>query len=104
MMSSGWQTGNPSDLDVALPRVLETLDAIRREDQVQIERTVLELHEVLAAPDLGRLLVGQLEAELAQRATSARRRSRGDFSTKRSASCVVSGKPSRMAPDLPRNR
>src|SRR5262249_40094753 len=58
--------GEPFHLDAPLPGVGEALDAVRREDEVEIERPVLELHEVLAALDLRGLLVGQFEAELAQ--------------------------------------
>ena len=77
-------------LDPAPPRVVERLDPVRREDEVEVERTVSELDEVLAAADLVRLRLRQVEAQLAQG---------GDgggpfvslFSRKRSASWVVSG-------------
>jgi hypothetical protein len=35
--------------------VLEPLDAIRREHEIEVERAVLQLYEVLATNDLGRL-------------------------------------------------
>ena len=54
-------------LDVPPPRILETLDAVRREYQVEIERAILELDKILAPLDLGDLLAGQREANLAKR-------------------------------------
>jgi hypothetical protein len=43
----------------------------RRKDQIQVERPVLQLHEVLAALDLLGLFLGQCEAELFQRGDEA---------------------------------
>src|SRR4051794_34720827 len=58
--------GEAFDLDVPLPRVRECLDPIRREDQVQIKRPILELDEILAATDLLCLRIREPKAELAQ--------------------------------------
>src|SRR4051812_2218097 len=59
--------GEAFDFDAPPPGVRETLDAVRREDQVEVERPVLELYEILAAFDLCRLLVVEGETQLAQR-------------------------------------
>src|SRR5262245_59434528 len=58
--------GEALDLYAPPPGVGEALDAVRREDEVEVERPVLELHEILAALDLSRLLVVEGETELAQ--------------------------------------
>src|SRR2546422_2137313 len=59
--------GEPLDLDMPAPRLLERLDAVGSEDEVQVEGAVLQLNEVLAALDLRRLLVRQLEADFSER-------------------------------------
>ena len=66
MMSSIEQTGAPVDLRSPTPRVLEPFDAVWREDEVNVERAVLQLDEVFAAPDLGGLLGCQFKAQLLQ--------------------------------------
>jgi hypothetical protein len=48
------------------PGIFKLLDSIRCEDQVQVERTVLKLNEILASVNLLRLLVRQLETKIAQ--------------------------------------
>ena len=55
------------DIDAARPRVGESLDPVRGEDEIEIEGAVLQLDEVLAPQDLRRLRVGEIEAELANR-------------------------------------
>jgi len=64
MMSSGWQTWKALDLDVPLPRVVEGFNAVGGEDEVQVERAVLGLHEILAALDISSLLIGEGKSEL----------------------------------------
>ena len=73
------------DLDVAAPGTFERLDPVRGEDEIDVEGAVLQLNEVLAALDLGRLRLGQCEAEFARAATTARPFATV-FSMKRSAS------------------
>ncbi len=85
------------------PSVGEALDPVRRVDQVEIERAVFQLDEILAPARLFPLLVGQVETQIHQRRTTASPFS-GDRSTYTSASWVVSGYPSRIAPLLPRNK
>src|SRR5215207_1241554 len=58
--------GESLDLYAPIPRMCKTLDSVGSEDQVHIERAVLQLHEVLAAFDFLRLNLGQREAELAK--------------------------------------
>ena len=53
--------------DTAAPGVIEGLDAIRSENQIQVEGTILELDEILAAPDLTGLLLGQAKAKVGER-------------------------------------
>jgi len=57
--------GEPLDVDTSGPCIREPLDAVRREDEVEVERTVLELDEVLSPEDLGRLGIGEGESQLA---------------------------------------
>ena len=57
----------PLDVHAAAPRVIEALDSVGREYQVEIERPVLELDKILPALDLGRLLVGEPEADFTKR-------------------------------------
>jgi hypothetical protein len=52
------------DIDPSLPGVFKPLDTIRREHQIEIEGSVLELDDVLAALNLRMLRIGQLEAQL----------------------------------------
>src|SRR5438477_433553 len=52
------------DLNVPLPRVFELLNPVWREDQVKVERAVLQLNEILPAPYLFFLACGQLEPDL----------------------------------------
>ena len=79
--------------NASLPRVLEAFDAVRREDQVQIERPVLELNEILTSPDFGFLVLGESKAEVIKRNDCGLAICQGPL-----------GKPSRIAPDLPRKR
>src|SRR5437899_370298 len=65
-MSSMWQTGNPST-STCLPGILEPLNAWRKH-QVEIERAVLQLNEVLAAPHFHRLRFRQHESQVLERA------------------------------------
>ena len=44
--------GETFDLDAPPPGVLETFNTVGSEHQVEVERSVLQLHEVLAAFDL----------------------------------------------------
>ena len=69
MMSSREQTGNPSTVDPPPERILESLDAIGREHEIQIERTVLQLNEVLAANNLLCVVAGQREPEFSEVST-----------------------------------
>jgi hypothetical protein len=62
----------PGDLDPPLPGILERLDAVRRENQIKVERTILELHEVFTAQNLRRLLVGKPETKFPQRGHDGR--------------------------------
>jgi len=55
------------DLYVTLPGVFETFDTVRREHQIEVERAVLELHEILAALDLRLLRIGETKAQIAER-------------------------------------
>ncbi len=55
--------GKSLDVNAALPRVAETLDAIRREYEIDVEGAVAKLHEVLAALDLRRLGVAQRKSQ-----------------------------------------
>src|SRR5258708_4051049 len=48
------------------PGVCEALDTVWREDEVEVEGSVLELHEILAGLDLCRLLVVKAKAQLVQ--------------------------------------
>lgn len=59
--------GKALHVNVAPPRLREALDPVGREHQIEVERTVLELHEVLATLDLRCLRLRQIEAELPQR-------------------------------------
>ena len=59
--------GKSIHLNPPPPRVLESLDAVRCEDEVDVKRTVLQLDEVLSALQLPRLLFGQCKPEFAQR-------------------------------------
>ncbi|HEX3872276.1 MAG TPA: hypothetical protein VHV77_17645, partial [Pirellulales bacterium] len=61
------------------------------------------MHEILAALDFGRLDVGEGEAQFAQ-CQDCMEIVFNVAPDKASASCVVSGKPRRIAPDFPRNR
>jgi len=67
MMSSGWQTGEAFNIDVPRPGIVESLDPIWREHQIEIERAVAELDEVLAQLDLMALRLGEGKAEIAER-------------------------------------
>ena len=46
----------PFNLLVAAPSVFEAFDAIRRENQIDVERAILELDKVFAAFNISRLL------------------------------------------------
>ena len=46
----------PFHLDVPLPGVVESFDAVGSEDQINVERASLDLHEILAAFDLRDLI------------------------------------------------
>jgi hypothetical protein len=56
----------PLYIDVTPPGVLETLDAVRREHQIEVEGTILQLHEILPSENLRGLGLRQREAERAQ--------------------------------------
>ena len=62
-MSSGWQTGESVYLHMAAPRVLESFDSVRGEDEIESERTILQLDKILAAFDLGYLRRVESKAE-----------------------------------------
>ena len=53
-------------LHVPLPRVLKPLDSIGSKHQVQVERPVSKLNEVLSPANLVRLLIGETESEFGQ--------------------------------------
>ena len=95
--------GKTFDINSARPCVFKPLDAIRRKDQVKVEGAVLELNKILASPDLFILGFIQFETKLMECGYE-----RVAILTLlvdiRSASCVVSGNPSRIAPDFPRNK
>lgn len=57
----------PLDVDPPTPSIVEALDAVRCEDQVEVERAVLELHEVLASRNLPGLLDIEREPQFSQR-------------------------------------
>lgn len=50
--------------DVPLPSIFESFDAIWRKDDIQIKRSVSELDEILAAPNLLLLIFSEQEMEL----------------------------------------
>src|SRR5438105_11874218 len=58
--------GKPFDVDLSVPSVFKSLNAVGSENQIQVERPILELDEVLAPNDLSRLLLGQCETKLSQ--------------------------------------
>lgn len=49
------------DFDSASPRLIKVLNPIRRKDQIKIEWTILELHEIFAPDNLDLLRVSQVE-------------------------------------------
>lgn len=49
---------------MAFPCILKLLDAIRRKNQVQIERAVFQLHKILSTADFLTLPLRQLETEI----------------------------------------
>ncbi|NBX30219.1 hypothetical protein EBR04_07255 [bacterium] len=51
----------------ATPGFFKVLDTIRRKDKVEVERAVLQLDKILAAANLGGLIVVDGKADLAQR-------------------------------------
>lgn len=59
--------GKTFDLDAAGPCALESFDAVGSEHQIEVKRTVLELHEILSALNLRGMLRGQIESEVTQR-------------------------------------
>ena len=61
------QVGNGEVIDnhATAPCVFESLDAVRREDQVNVEWPVFELHKVLAPLDVVSVLLRKLKAEVA---------------------------------------
>ena len=59
--------GKTLDIDVALPGVFEALNAVRSKDQIEIEGAVFELNEILTPLNVPGLVVGEGEAEIAQR-------------------------------------
>ena len=85
------------------PGIVKPLDPIRGKDQVQIERSVLELDEIFSALDLGGLLGRKKETEFTERHSQSPAIVSGAFDVE-VGSCVVSGKPRRIAPDFPRKR
>ncbi len=93
----------PIHFDVALPSIFEPTDAIGSKDQIKVERSILELDEILSSLDLSRLVPFKRESEFSQREHHRAAIASGSL---RENVCigVVSGKPSRIAPDLPRNR
>src|SRR3954470_23756268 len=52
------------DFHMPPPRVLELLDAIRRENQIQVKRSVFELNKIFAANDFVALLVRKRESQV----------------------------------------
>jgi hypothetical protein len=104
------QTGKPSTSNAAFPGFFEPLDAVGRKDQIQVEWTILQLYEVLTTENFLSLLLRDLKIEIRRglsAPTSATPRPSqlgADLSTKSSAFCSVSGKPSRIAPDFPMDR
>jgi len=50
--------------DAPPPGFFQALDAVGSEDQIEIERAVLQLDEILAAADLRRLFVRQIEPQV----------------------------------------
>jgi hypothetical protein len=58
--------GKAFDIDVPSPRIFKTFDAIGCEDQIEVERAVFELHEILAAPNFCRLFISQRKPQLPQ--------------------------------------
>ena len=58
--------------DTALPCICEAFNAIRGEHQIDIERSVLQLHEVLAAANMDSLLVIDGESDLSERENDGR--------------------------------
>ena len=103
MMSSRWQTGKPStstrrrqaSSNVSMPSGAKTRS---RSNGPFLSWTKSLPRSISAA-----CASVEREAQLAERGDQ-RRPFDAAFSTKRSASCVVSGKPSRIAPDLPMKR
>ncbi len=63
----GMTDHEPLDVYSTTPRIVETLDAVRSKDQIEIERAILELHEVFATLHVVGLGGSELEAELQQR-------------------------------------
>lgn len=55
------------DVDVTTPGVLKALDAIGREHEVEIERTILQLNAVLSLFEVRGLLGREGKAELSER-------------------------------------
>ena len=66
-------------VDMTLPGVFEPFDSVRREDEVQVKRAVLELNKILSALDLIRLVVGQRESQFAERPDESTPVLRGPF-------------------------
>ncbi len=52
----------PLNFHVPLPRIRKPLNAIGRKNEVKIERSVLELHKILPAPDVRRFLLRKVKA------------------------------------------
>src|SRR5205814_1055559 len=48
----GMTNGEPVDIDMPAPGFLEPFNSVRGEDQVKIEGPILQLHEILSAPNL----------------------------------------------------
>lgn len=59
--------GEAFHIDVPRPRVVEALDSIGREHQIEVERSVADLDEVLAPLDFGGVRIGEGKGEIAER-------------------------------------
>ncbi|MBI1852827.1 MAG: hypothetical protein HYR85_21000 [Planctomycetes bacterium] len=91
------------DVEMAAPGILESLERARCEHEIEIERSVSQLDEILATFDFMRLVFGQRKPR-SRRAGGSAWQLVGERSTNQSASWVVLGKPSRIAPALPMKR
>ncbi len=54
------------EFDATIPCIIETFDAIGRENQIEIERSVLQLHEVFSSNDVADLDVIEIKTQVAK--------------------------------------